>query len=386
MNRPQPKKVVRPAGLTPRLVGAPVEPEPPVPETTPTPVLNPTKVEYVNPETGTMYVINPKTGNLEPRKFEPEFTVTKSEPKRKIPESFRQTLLLNPSDIIDFFDVQIGEKQEFIQVDFVVPKETLEHRIAQLKKVIACSKQIIEGMDSWIIKIRRGKDDPLLDDKIAREKYKRDENARIARSNSKLFRYRAALRSGNYHEQVWRMVTKPIYFRDVVDDIRVETVVDITYTEIDEVKTIRYDHMDLNAYEDIMKLGFDALNQLGSTEQDMRARWEDVRQWENLVIKAAVRYGIIRPRRDLAELLGLGSILDEDGGPIDLDETENVLAIKTGGACYSGRIKTEGGRRMLTSFDKPIRDFRNGGSIKYKDMGFGSLKNIEDDTESYDPR
>jgi len=59
-----------------------------------------------------------------------------------------------------------------------------------------------------------------LGDQATREKYKREENARIARCNVKLFHYRAALRSDKeLREKVWRETIKPIYFRDLVDDV-----------------------------------------------------------------------------------------------------------------------------------------------------------------------
>ena len=326
-------------------------------------------------------------------------------PKQKItlPDSYRTLLNLDPQDIVDFFDVVVDHEEEFKQVDFLLPASMLEHRIARLKTLIAASKAVIEGMATRIIKIRRGKDDPLLDDKALREKYKRDESARVARCNVKLHRYRVGLKAGNYHEKVWRVTEKPVYFRDVVrDGVDVIAVLDTGYLDKEEVRTgglvthrraelvefIRRDYFDLDRYRTIMKLDTDSLFELGDGEFEQSQTWRNVQQWENAIIVAAVLHGVITPRRDLAELLGLGSVLDEADLEYIGNEEENKLATKTGGAVYGGRIRGEGykdGRlRKLTSFDKPMRQWRGGGE-DYRDSGFQSLGDKSDDAESYQP-
>ena len=331
------------------------------------------------------------------------------EKQTKLPSSYRSLLNLDPDDLVNFFNAQVGERREFTEVDFVVPRPMLEHRIARLKRVIACSKEIIEGMSARVIKIRRGKDDPLLDDKAAREKYKREENSRIARSNVKLFLYRKTLNTGkDLHQKIWGEVKKPTYFRDLVGDYMLFSVVtDVRWEQTDKLFTgglqthmrvqlleyVRRGEMNLESYRAVMLLGESALIELGETEAEQKEVWNNIRQWENAVIRAAVFHGIITPRRDLAELLGLGSILDEDDEPILADTTEDALAIKTGGACYGGRIRGEGRRfrngrfaaRELSSFDKPLGSI-NDRSAEYQDSGFGSLRDITDDAESYDPR
>jgi hypothetical protein len=337
-----------------------------------------------------------------------EFGIGDKKAKPKLPDSYRQTLNLDPQDIIGFFDVKVGESEEFTEVDFVVPPPMLEHRIRRLQKIIARSKEIVEGLSVHKMKLHRAPDDPLRDDKATREKFKRKENARIARSNKDLFTYRAALRSGNFHQKVWRTVTKPVYFRDVVDDeMRFETVIDTKYIEgkpvftgglhthnlTELVEYFRVGFLDLEGYRTIMKLDSDALDELGETDEERQRAWQILKRWENAVIRAAVFHGIIKPRRDLAELLGFGAILDEDDHVILADSTEDKLAIKTRGACYGGRIKSEGYRyrngnitqRSLSDFDKPLKPIKNvdGG---YEDAGLGSLYHLNDDTESYDPR
>lgn len=330
------------------------------------------------------------------------FGVVKQDQRPKIPGSYRQLLNLDPQDIINFFDVKLGEYTEFAQVDFIVPASMVEHRIRRLQNIIARSKQIIEGMASRIIKIRRGKDDPLLNDKATREKHKREENARIARCNVKLFRYRSAVRSGkDLHEQVWSWVTRSVYFHDLVDDhIQFKTVIDTHWEKnidgnVELFEYFRNGFVDLKAYRSVMSLGEAALDELGETEAEQRQTWQKIKQWENLVIRAAVLHGVIViPRRELAELLGLSVILNEDDNPVVPDTTEDQLAIKTRGACYGGRIRGEGFRytsgkpvaRALSSFDKPLRDLEGSGFANYRSEGFQSLYNVSDDAESYDPR
>lgn len=335
-------------------------------------------------------------------KLRQQLGVAKPENKTNLPQSYRALFRLDTSDILDFFDVQINEREEFVQVDFAVPASMLEHRVNRLKRVIAASRAVIDGMASRVIKIRRGSDDPLLDDKAAREKYKRDENARITRCNMLLFRYRAALKAGNYRERVWRWVKKPVYFRDVVDDrIVFPTVTDTRWTETDELFTgglqthervelieyLRVGVVDSWSYRMVMTLGEAALVELGETEAAQKERWRLIQQWENSIISSAVRYRLIIPSLEIAELLGLRPVLDEDDLPYVGGDEENQLAIKTGGACYGGHIRSEGGGRRLTSFDKPMRRWeRDSDGGAYHDSGFQNFNDRSDDAESYDLR
>jgi hypothetical protein len=80
---------------------------------------------------------------------------------------------------------------------------------------------------------------------------------------------------------------------------------------------------------------------------------------------------------------------------IEADETENALALKTGGACYGAHIQSAGyryrpdgsyRRRALESFDKakPPADWEEGG--KWAEDTGSDLYNVHDDADSYDPR
>lgn len=331
--------------------------------------------------------------------------------------SMRQTLMLDAEDIITLFDAaeetKVGQREVFEEVDFLVPTQMLQHRIERLKKLVATSKTIIEGLSTRIMKLRRGKDDVL--DKPSREKFKREENARIVRSNAKLFRYRKALRAGNYHEKVWRHQMQAVYFRDLVDDSMTFTdygdayYMDgeekcvgglVTHRTTDMVRDYTESRIfDVSRYELVMKLDDGALRLLGELEDEQKRSWAYWQRWENSVIKAAVFHGVLRPRPDLLELLALTPYVQAALGAVDLadepDETENALAVKTGGACFGGGIKSggyrfrKGGfrRRGLETFDKgaPRKGHNDGDGQGWEDGGFTSLRAINDDAESYQP-
>jgi hypothetical protein len=296
-------------------------------------------------------------------------------------------------------------------MEFVVPSEVLEHRIERLKQLVAASKAIIDGLSVRVMKIRR---DEVLD-QATREKFKREENARIARSNAKLFGYRNALRAGNYREKIWRYQMQAVYFRDVVDDCMTFTDYGETYYAQGEFKLpadgagyyttnlvrdiIATRIFDVSRYEVMMGLDNSALHLMGVSEAEQKRTWANVQCWENAVIKAAVFHGVLRPRKDLLHLLGLlpfvQAALAATESEVEADETENALALKTGGACYGASIHSAGyrfrkdgtyRRRALESFDKskPPAQWDEGGSWE-GDRG-SDLYNIRDDADSYDPR
>jgi hypothetical protein len=330
--------------------------------------------------------------------------------------SIRKTLMLQPEDLIALFDespaTKIGEHEVFEQVDFLVPPEMLQHRIKRLQKVIAASKAIIEGLSVRVMKLRRGKDNIL--DKATREKFKREKQALMAHCNAKLFRYRTALRSGNYREKIWCYQTKPVYFHEVVDDCMTFTEYGEAYYARDEDRTpygvgykltnlvrdiIATRIFDVSRYEVMTGLDNSALYLMGVSEEEQKRTWANVHRWENCVIKAAVFHGVLRPRPDLVELLGLmpfvQAALAATESEIEADETENALALKTGGACYGGSIHTAGfrfrngsyRRRSLESFDKskPPAAGDEGAAEWGRDKG-SDLYNLSDHTDSYDPR
>src|SRR5215472_13644880 len=114
------------------MVGLPPEPVEPV---QPAPVLN-------EP------VVDEKT-------LAEEFGVEDRKAKPKLPDSCRTLLNLAPDDIMAFFDAVVGQKTEFVETDFLVPKEMLEGRVRRLQMVIARSKEIVEGLSVRVMKIRR---------------------------------------------------------------------------------------------------------------------------------------------------------------------------------------------------------------------------------------
>jgi hypothetical protein len=334
--------------------------------------------------------------------------------------AMRQALILSPEDLIVLFDesptTKIGEREVFAEMDFLVPAEMLQHRIERLKKLIAASKALWEGLSKHIMKLRRATDDIL--DKRTQEKFKREESARIARCNAKLFRYRAALRNGNYREKIWRYQVQPVYFRDLVDDVM--TFEDLgpchyandkfknppnggSYWTTNLVRDVKARLFDVSRYEVMMRLDQSTLGLAGETEEEQQRTWFNVQRWENAVIKAAVFHGVLHPRADLVELLSLMPFVQAALRAIEsveADETENALALRTDGACYGGRIKSAGyrfrtsesksggssyRRRPLESFDKGKPPASWDDTKQSSDTG-SNLHNIHDDAESYDSR
>ncbi len=288
----------------------------------------------------------------------------------------RGALQLDRQDIVELFDRVVYKNVRFVEVETSVANDVLERRIARLKKIIQRSKELIESWSVRVMTIRRSEDNVL--DKVTREKFKRDENARIARSNVKLARYRTALRSGGYKGKVWQYAQVPTYFRDILDD-------KMTFIEWGEAKYIEGEQKSfqglpthtttelvqeaasvsgeysLELYSRVLLLGDDALRILGKTESEQKISWANWRKWEDAVIGAAIRCGALPVNPELAgtlNLLGLRVELVPD--EIEADTTEDALAIKTGGACYGSRIKGPGVRfrngrfrqRALESFDK----------------------------------
>ena len=335
-------------------------------------------------------------------------------PPRPSVFAMRQALMLSPEDLIALFDetpaTKVGEREVFAEMDFLVPAEMLRHRIERLKTLIAASKAIIEGLLKRIMKLRRAKDDIL--DKATQEKYKREETARVVRSNAKLFKYRAVLRNANYREKIWRYQMQPVYFRDLVDDVMTFEEFGPAYYANDKFKTpsnggdywttnlvrrVKTRLFDVSRYEVMMQLDQSTLGLAGDTEEEQQRTWANLQRWENAIIKAAVFHGVLRPRPDLVEMLSLMPFVQaalSETETIEADDTENALAFKTGGACFGGRIKSAGyrfredgsyRRRPLESFDKGKPPAVWDDTKQSSDTG-PSLHNIHDDAESYDPR
>ena len=287
----------------------------------------------------------------------------------EIPKSFRVFFQLEPEDLMAFFSAQIGTYTVFEQVEVVVSKDVLQRRLDHMQCVINERKKIVDGLAVHVMKIPRGKDNVL--DKDTREKYKREETARLTKLYAKRARYRAAVASSlDYREKVWRTVARPLYFRDAVDDEMIfDKALATMFVNGEWTPVITRGSFDLESYRAVMRLDSFALDVLDGSEE----AWDNLRVWENCVIAAAVAYRIIRPRRDLGEFLGLTKVVADLNDQVKLEDAEqrdmnpeDVLALKTGGRCYGGqvRIQSEGFRyradgkpraRALSSFDKPTR-------------------------------
>jgi hypothetical protein len=335
----------------------------------------------------TVVTVNPLKGTaINENDLRNRFGVEERKTGPKLPESYRKFFDLEPEDLIGFFDTQIGSYTDLVQVEFIISSSMIQHRLRRLQKTINYVNEIIKGLSVGAMKTRRGKENVL--DKPTREKYKREEQARLARCYAKRAKYYAAEKQEKYVEKVWRIVEKPIYFRDMIDDRMVFTnVVETKWVEhadmwldgefrndvTDVIETLNHGQFDLDGYKKVMKLGFAALAELGETHEEMQKAWKNLQHWENAVIAAAIRYRVIQPRHDLAVLVGLDKVIANLNDQVAMEDfeqrdmnPEDVLALKTGGKCFFGRmrIQSEGFRyrangtpvpRPLSNFDKPTR-------------------------------
>jgi hypothetical protein len=320
------------------------------------------------------------------------FGVEERSTKPKLPDSYRKFFGLEPDDLIKFFDVQIGSYPDLAQVDFVVPPSMIQHRLRRLQKTINYANEIIKGLSVGVMKVRRGKENVL--DKPTREKYKREEQVRLARCYATRAKYYAAAKQEKYVEKVWRIVEKPICFRDVIDDCMVFTdVVETKWVEhadglwldgefrndvTDAIEILSHGQFDLDGYKRVMKLGFAALAELGETHAEMQKAWKNLLHWENAVIAAAVAYHVIDLPFEKCEFLGLTEYVKDLNDQVEMEDFEQrdfnpgeleVLEGRADGAddtFYAGRmrIQSAGFRyhangkptpRTLSSFDKPTK-------------------------------
>jgi len=337
-------------------------------------------------------------------------------PSPKIPESFRTSLNLTSQTIIDFFDAVIDRRAELVETDVPVSPEILQRRVERLKKMIADSKAIIEGMSVHVMKIRRAPDDPLRQDKARREQIKRHEEKRIKCANKLLFKYQKKLKTGDLCLSLWRITLKPVYFRDKVSgSVDIEQIDENTARWVD-TKVVRdkqgnekypltdlvYDaesgYINLEFYKSVAPLLGRPVTELehqqlrallGDTDAERQKTLRHLERWENQMIAAAVLHGVLRPDRAQADRLGLGPILDAQDEAVEIDHREeDAQAVKTGGASFNGRMSVRGegfnkfARRAVSNFNKPTGRSGEG----YSNAGSGSLRDTTDDAESYDTR
>jgi len=318
------------------------------------------------------------------------FGVEERGTRPKLPDSYRKFFELEPDDLIKLFDVQIGSYPDLAQVDFVVPPSMIQHRLRRLQKTINYVNEIIKGLSVGAMKVRRGKENVL--DKPTREKYKREEQARLARCYAKRAKYYADAKQEKYIEKIWRVVAKPIYFRDVVDECMLFENVEKRWFEHEDVwldgklhrdftdvlELVNHGQFDLEGYKKVMTLGSTALEELGETHEEAKEVWKNLLRWENAVIAAAIAYHVIDLPLEKCDFLGFTEYVKDLNDQVEMEDFEQrdfnpgeleVLEGMADGAddtFYAGRmrIQSAGFRyhangkptpRTLSSFDKPTK-------------------------------
>jgi hypothetical protein len=167
------------------------------------------------------------------------------------------------------------------------------------------------------------------------------------------------------------------------DKLRTPKGQDPYYTEIlGHVETPVGDVYDINGYLKTLRLDGWTLSQ--QVEGGMT--WRGWEEWENKVILQAITSGLIKPNLDLIkDYPGLG-VYQPPLDPIEADETENTLIIKTGGAEINGRIRGAGYRGKSNNTRRTLSDFNNTTQIKSPggpDSPY--VPDVGDDAESYAP-
>ena len=167
------------------------------------------------------------------------------------------------------------------------------------------------------------------------------------------------------------------------DKLRAPEGQDPYYTEIlGRVEMPVGDVYNIAGYRKMLNLDEGALSQ--QVEGGMT--WRGWEEWENKVILQAIESGLIKPNVALIkDYPGLG-VYQRPLDPIEADETENALIIKTGGADINGRIRAAGYRGKSNNTRRKLTDFTDFTTqIKIKGPDSPYVPDISDDAGSYTP-
>ena len=307
---------------------------------------------------------------------------TPSHPKTNLKfNCYRELLLLERDDIAAIFDCVIEYRR---------PEKPSEEAIQRLQNEITELDALISTRSAAWQK-RHRPNDPLGT----------NDRTRLRREETKLRdKKKIELRELRAHMKRWQEIPPiPITFGEKYhithrcvfstdvdffpDKLRTPAGQDPYYTEVlAHVETPVGDVYDINGYLKMLRLDGWAL--LQQVEGGMT--WRGWEEWENKVILQAITSGLIKPNLNLIEdYPGLG-VYQPPLDPIEADETENTLIIKTGGAEINGRIHGAGYRGESNNTRRTLSDFNNTTQIK-SPGGPDSphVPDVGDDAESYAP-
>lgn len=326
---------------------------------------------------------------------QPKRLSTISKGPRRI-RSYRELLVMEHAEVAALLDAVVGWR-EVEGPKILMDKAVLEGQASKLKEEITALKQSINTRSAAWQKANRPEDKLEKND---RERLKREETKQLYAKEVKWRGLRSRLLHWETDPQN-RISTKeivPVLFeerypithrtiqRDVEfmpDQLRQPKDGVEYHTELlTYVDTAIGDEYDAEGYRKVIELDEDAL--LLTTDG---MSWDGWREWENKVILQAITIGLIRPDNGLIELYpGLGVYQGADD--IELDTTENSLAVKTGGAVYGGGIYSEGvyvGRHR--NYARKLSDFTNAMDFVKPKGGSSGDESTDggDADESYSP-
>jgi hypothetical protein len=322
---------------------------------------------------------------------------------------YPELLGVTRAKLVELLDVQVSvDIAKTIGKERILKTTTaIEARIAQLlripkqieeyKKLIHESEELIRSWSAHVMKLRRTEEDRL--DKPTRERYKREERARIFRCKdelSELRRLYAGLDGLQQRLAAWGSSPNDYELNPVIQHREVPmSFADKFKSPKGFTGILPAGHeYGVGAYRQIV-YAYDA--DKTATEQRVEAEsskfWRPWRRFENEIVLQAVGWRLICPSEKLlAAHPSLGKYLDRwsDGIATEAagilnngDEAENALILKTGGAQIGGGVYGTKGTR-LKSFDKYDKNFRRGNDRRETALGFERPDNFYNGMDSGD--
>jgi len=239
--------------------------------------------------------------------------------------------------------------------------ERTSARIAELKKLMAESEDIIHGLGKKIMDSRRAENPDDILDKPTRERFKREENKKIEKYEQEKRELQKLLHETDIEQLKQRVAnwgSSPDDFEVMAatEDVTVKFEEKFKFGHEDSLPTHTIDgYVTLLGQYDLLKDVSRRLHRFPVLDE-----W---RYFENEIVLQAIGFGLYRPtKQTFVEYPQLRKYLNGAPGDDSEDEakryraTEEDFIIKTGGAQIGGSIRSGGHRnghqRPLESFDK----------------------------------
>lgn len=305
--------------------------------------------------------------------------------KKKL-DYFPEILGITRGQLIGLLELAVGIEPRAIRKKVLKSKLAIDSQIAELeraaariielKKYIKDSQDIIDGLQMRIMKLRRNPED--IPDKATREAFKREENQKIEKYEQEKHELQKLLRDSDIEQLKQRAAnwgSSPDDFEMVSasEDVVVKFRDKFVFREANKEEYAPTHTIDgyiafLDQY-DLLKDVSRRLRQFPVLDE-----W---RYFENEIVLQAIGFGVYRPTKQaFTEYPQLRKYMD--GAPVEdpeqddhenVDDREDALILKTGGAQIGGSIHSGGHRngrqRPLESFDKRKSGAGPGASTEY---------------------